>query len=79
MLSPGGSYVFQFAYFPGRTASDSVPESIGGSQMYAKDDMIGLVREAGFAMVRVEGPIELQPFNTDIVWYLCRASNRPML
>jgi SAM-dependent methyltransferase len=73
VLRPGGSYVFQFANHPAMSSNDSVPQSISGSQVYAKDNMLQLVGEAGYQEIEIIGPIELQPFKSDAVWYICRA------
>jgi glycosyltransferase involved in cell wall biosynthesis/SAM-dependent methyltransferase len=74
ILVESGSYVFQFAYHPGGVANDCVADAISGSQKYSADDMVSLVRAAGFRHVELTEPINLEPFNTDIVWYLCKAA-----
>jgi len=73
MLGNGGSYFFQFAYHPDGAANDSIGDSIAGSQKYSADQMSSLVRRAGFQSVELTPPINLEPFNTDILWYLCKA------
>jgi glycosyltransferase involved in cell wall biosynthesis len=74
ILAEGGSYVFQFAYHPDGVANDCVASAISGSQKYSADDMLSLVRAAGFQHAELTEPIDLEPFNTDIVWYLCKAA-----
>ncbi|MHC4570813.1 MAG: methyltransferase domain-containing protein [Planctomycetota bacterium] len=73
MLLNGGSYVFQFAYHPDGVANDSIADSIGGSQKYLPEQMLSLVKRAGFGHVELTEPINLECYNTDIIWYLCKA------
>jgi len=73
MLIGGGSYFFQFAYHPNRVANDSIPDSIAGSQIYSADEMLSLVKRAGFQSVVLTEAIDLEPFKTDMLWYLCKA------
>jgi hypothetical protein len=75
MLRSGGTYIFQFAYHPSGEANDSPAAAIAGSQVHSAERMTTLVREAGFQSIRMEGPIALEPFHTDIVWYICRAQS----
>jgi glycosyltransferase involved in cell wall biosynthesis/phospholipid N-methyltransferase len=73
ILNEGGSYVFQFAYYPERTANDSIGDSIAGSQAYPADNMTSLVKKAGFEKVELSEPISLEYFRTDVLWYFCKA------
>ncbi|MHC4475127.1 MAG: methyltransferase domain-containing protein [Planctomycetota bacterium] len=73
MLADGGSYVFQFAYHPEGAANDSVGDSVAGSQKYSPEQMLSLVERAGFENIELSEPIGLEPFDTDIIWYLCKA------
>ncbi len=74
MIKQGGAYIFQFAFHKDGKANDSIPESIAGSQKYTPDEMYSLVKSAGFGKIEITSPIDLKSLDTDIVWYLCKAS-----
>jgi hypothetical protein len=73
MLSQGGSYVFQFAYHPDGFADDLIANAISGSNKYTPDEIYKILEEAGYNGCDITEPIKLDSFNTDIVWYICRA------
>lgn len=73
MLSDGGSYIFQFANHPEGIADNIVANAIAGSNKYKPDEIYQMLEEAGFKNCNITEPIKLENFNTDILWYLCRA------
>ncbi|MEW6571400.1 MAG: methyltransferase domain-containing protein [Nitrospirota bacterium] len=73
ILKKGGSYVFQFAYHPNETANDLITASLAGSQKYSDGEMLAIVRDNGFKQIEITEPIKLDMFNTDIIWYFCKA------
>lgn len=73
MLSNGGCYIFQFAYHPEGVADDNVVNAISGSNKYKPDEIFRMLEEAGFNGCDISEPIRLNTFNTDILWYFCRA------
>jgi hypothetical protein len=72
VLTDEGSYVFQFAYTEGCSSTDLVGDAIAGNNKYSPEEMFKFLEDAGYAGCDLTGPINLETFNTDIVWYICR-------
>lgn len=73
ILMEKGSYIFQFAYSKDKIATDSVVDAVNGNNSYQPEDIFKILEEAGYSGADLSVPIPLNNFNSDIVWYICRA------
>jgi predicted O-linked N-acetylglucosamine transferase (SPINDLY family) len=73
MLNEGGAYYFQFAYHPNGFANDSIDVAINGGHKYTPEKIAKQLEDVGFSGCDFTVPISLKSFNTDIIWYLCKA------
>lgn len=73
MLSEKGCYIFQFAYHPEGYSDDLIQNGIYGNNKYKPEEIYKILEEAGFNGCDITSPITLENFNTDVVWYLCKA------
>jgi len=73
MLTQGGSYFFQFAVNQKGLATDYVADAINGSNVYELEQIHNMLEEVGFSGVDISLPITLEEFNSETIWYICRA------
>lgn len=75
LLALNGVYIFQFAFHPQESFSDSITTAINGGNKYSTDEMKLLLDKAGFKKYEFSPAITLEEFQSDIVWYLCKLQN----
>ncbi|MCP5064713.1 MAG: glycosyltransferase [Ignavibacteriae bacterium] len=73
MLKKDGSYFFQFAYKNNESSNDSIESAISGSNKYSANEIAEMLEKIGFSGCDLTVPITLEKFESDIVWYICKA------
>ncbi|MCP5063219.1 MAG: hypothetical protein GY936_12245, partial [Ignavibacteriae bacterium] len=73
MLKKDGSYFFQFAYKNNESSNDSIESAISGSNKYSVNEIAEMLEQIGFSGCDLTVPITLEKFESDIVWYICKA------
>lgn len=73
MLALNGAYIFQFSFHPQESASDAINMAINSGNKYSTDEMKLRLDKAGFTKFEFSPAITLEEFQSDIIWYLCKA------